>query len=261
MTLSLQYDPSGNVTQITDNLSNQGITTFTYDGDERVDNIAASYGGTAGPQIAITYDSGGQIASESRTIGGSGLEVITSFSYDAAERETTITNEDYTPGSGGSTTPLSTYVYSYDKASLVQTETDAEGTYTYTYDNADELTGVTENGSPVGTYSYDLNGNRTGTGYTTGTDNEVTASPGYTYTYDNAGNLIAETNTSTHVVTSFTYDYRNRLTEVTAGGTVIATYTYDALNRRIGIDDNKGRRRGPSTTVRIRMPTSTARGR
>ena len=26
--------------------------------------------------------------------------------------------------------------------------------------------------------------------------------------------------------TTYTYDYRNRLTEVTQGGTVIATYTY-----------------------------------
>src|SRR5579885_1268255 len=38
--------------------------------------------------------------------------------------------------------------------------------------------------------------------------------------------------------TAYTYDYRNRLTEVTQGGTVIATYTYDPLDRRIGIDDS-----------------------
>jgi RHS repeat-associated protein len=40
------------------------------------------------------------------------------------------------------------------------------------------------------------------------------------------------------VITTFTYDYHNRLTEVTQGGTVIATYTYDAVGRRIGFDDN-----------------------
>jgi RHS repeat-associated protein len=97
---------------------------------------------------------------------------------------------------------------------------------------------VTENGTPVGTYAYDSNGNRNSTGYTTGTDNEQTASPGYTYTYDNAGNMISDTNTSTHVTTTFTYDYRNRLTEVTTGGTVVATYTYNALNQRIGVKDS-----------------------
>ena len=93
-------------------------------------------------------------------------------------------------------------------------------------------------GSRTESYSYDLNGNRNSSGYTTGTDNEQTASPGYTYTYDSAGNLTAQTNTSTHVITSYTYDYRNRLTEVKVGGTIEATYTYDALDRRIGVDDS-----------------------
>ena len=39
-------------------------------------------------------------------------------------------------------------------------------------------------------------------------------------------------------MTTYTYDYRNRLTEVTVGGTIVATYTYDALDRRIGIKDS-----------------------
>jgi RHS repeat-associated protein len=41
-------------------------------------------------------------------------------------------------------------------------------------------------------------------------------------------------------ITTYTYDYRNSLTEVEQGGTVIATYTYNALNQRIGIDDSGG---------------------
>ena len=109
-----------------------------------------------------------------------------------------------------------------------------------------------------------LNGNRNTTGYTTGTGNELTASTGVTYTYDNEGNLNAQTNTSTHVTTSYTYDFRNRLTGVTVGGTVAATYTYDALDRRIGVKEG-GRRPGPSTTARpltpSLTPTSTALAR
>ena len=160
------------------------------------------------------------------------------MTYDAADRVVTITDGLYSlSGFSWTTTPLSTYTYSYDDADRVTSETDAEGTYTYAYDNANELTTVTENGTVVGSYSYDANGNRNSTGYTTGTDNEQTASPGYTYTYDNAGNMISDTNTSTHVTTTFTYDYRNRLTEVTTGGTVVATYTYNALNQRIGVQD------------------------
>src|SRR5262249_35358176 len=62
----------------------------------------------------------------------------------------------------------------------------------------------------------------------------LTASPGYTYTYDAEGNLTSQTNTSTHVVTTYSYDYRDRLTGVTVGGTATATFTYDGLDRRIG---------------------------
>ena len=58
----------------------------------------------------------------------------------------------------------------------------------------------------------------------------------YTYTYDNAGNMISANNGTS--ITTYTYDYRNRLTEVTTGGTVVATYTYNALNQRIGVKDS-----------------------
>jgi RHS repeat-associated protein len=47
------------------------------------------------------------------------------------------------------------------------------------------------------------------------------------------------TDTNNHTET-YTYDCRNRLTEVTQNGTVIASYTYDALNDRIGIHDSGG---------------------
>ena len=59
----------------------------------------------------------------------------------------------------------------------------SDGTYTYTYDNSDELTKVDKNGAQVESYSYDLNGNRTGTGYSTTVMNETLTSPGViTYT-------------------------------------------------------------------------------
>ena len=213
------------------------MTTLTYDLDERVSQIASAYGGTAGPQVAFNYDPASRMTSAAATIGGTGNSVNTSYSYDAAGRQTTITHQAVTTTSGGggtTTTPLATYVYSYDNADRVTSEKDAEGTASFTYDSANELTTVT--GSRSESYTYDLNGNRTGTGYSTTVMNETATSPGTTYTYDNAGNMISANNGSS--ITTYTYDYRNRLTDVTQGGTIIASYTYDALNRRIGIDDN-----------------------
>ena len=116
---------------------------------------------------------------------------------------------------------------------------DADGTYTYTYDNANELTNVDKSGTQVESYAYDANGNRTGTGYSTTVMNEIRTSPGLiTYTYDSAGNTISANSGGT--ITTYTYDYRNRLTGVKQGGTVIATYVYDALDRRIEIQDSGG---------------------
>ena len=118
-------------------------------------------------------------------------------------------------------------------------------TLTYGYTNNNQLTSVSHtNGSFSNeSFSWDANGNQTGTGYTTTTGNEQTASPGYTYTYDADGNMITATQTLTGDVWTYSYDFRNRMTEAvekTSGGTVLAqvTYTYDALDNRIGMDEN-----------------------
>ena len=92
-----------------------------YNADERMTQVATSYGGTAGPQVAFGYDSGGRLTSADRTIGGSGDSVNTSYGYDAGNRQTTITDSVHIPsgsGGGGTTTGLATYVYSYDNANL-----------------------------------------------------------------------------------------------------------------------------------------------
>ena len=241
VTLTYSYDQLGDETSVSDSLSSQGITTYAFDVAQRVTTITTSYGGTTGPEVTYTYDGANRMTNEFRTIGGTvsttsdGIGTV--YSYDSANRVVTIADNAWQRYlSGYSDTALVTYVYGYDSASRVTSELDKEGTATFTYDNANELTAV--GGSRTESYGYDLNGNRNTTGYTTGTENEQTASPGYTYTYDSEGNLTAQTNTSTHVITSYTYDFHNRLTEVKVGGTIEATYTYDALDRRIGIDDN-----------------------
>ena len=93
--------------------------------------------------------------------------------YDNANRVVSIVDYSHlaTTHSGYNNTPLVTYVYSYDDASRVTSEQDAEGTATFTYDNANELTAV--GGSRTESYSYDLNGNRKGTGYSTTVMNET----------------------------------------------------------------------------------------
>jgi RHS repeat-associated protein len=87
------------------------------------------------------------------------------------------------------------------------------------------------------TYSYDANGNRTNTGYSTSSDNRLTSDGIYTYTYDDEGNLKTRTKIGTNEVRTFTWDYRNRLVNVVdqVGATTTnnVSYTYDVMDRRI----------------------------
>jgi YD repeat-containing protein len=68
--------------------------------------------------------------------------------------------------------------------------------------------------------------------YTYNNSNELTAYPAYSWTYDNNGNTTSETVGSS--VTSFNWDFENRMTSVVlpgTGGTV--SFKYDPFGRRI----------------------------
>ena len=98
-------------------------------------------------------------------------------------------------------------------------------------------------------YTYDANGNRTssylhGTGYRTGTANQLQTDGTYNYAYDDEGNMVKKTEIATGQVTLFEYDHRNRMTRATiwssdpaSGGVILhqESYRYDALGRRIMI--------------------------
>jgi RHS repeat-associated protein len=58
------------------------------------------------------------------------------------------------------------------------------------------------------------------TSYTTGGNNEMTASPGMTYTHDNEGKLTSQTDTNAHMTTSFSYDFRDQMSVVSSGSVI-----------------------------------------
>jgi RHS repeat-associated protein len=247
VTLTYAYDADGDRTSMDDSLG--GLVSYTYDNRDELINetLSGSGSGTSPEAVKNTYDIAGNMIGQTRysNLAETTVVAVTSYTYDNANQMTGITDNN----SGGTT--LVSFGYTYDAAGLVSQETRhwASGastdTLTYGYTNNDQLTSVTHtNGSFSNeSFSYDANGNETGTGFTTTTGNEQTASPGYTYTYDANGNMITSTQTSTGDVWTYSYDFRNRMTgavEKTSGGTVLAqaTYTYDALDNRIGMDEN-----------------------
>ena len=245
MTLTYEYDADGNRTSMDDSLG--GLVSYTYDARDELTNETLSGTDISAMAVANTYDNAGNMTGQTRYSNTAETDVVatTSYTYDDAEQMTGITDKN----SGGTT--LVSYGYTYDAAGLVSQETRTwdsgsdTDTLDYTYTNNDQLTGVTHTNDAFAneSFSYDANGNETGTGYTTSTGNEQTASPGFTYTYDADGNMITSTQTSTGDVWTYSYNFRGLMTgavEKTSGGTVLAqvTYTYDALDNRIGMDEN-----------------------
>ena len=245
VTLTYDYDADGNRTAMDD--SEGGLVSFTYDARDELTNETLSGSGISAEAVKNAYDNAGNMTGQTRYSNTAETNVVatTSYTYDDAEQMTGITDKN----SGGTT--LVSYGYTYDPAGLVSAETrgwasgSSTDTLDYTYTNNDQLTGVTHtNGSFASeSFSYDANGNETGTGFTTSTGNEQTASPGYTYTYDANGNMITSTNTSTGDTWTYLYNFAGQMSgavEKNSDDTVISqtTYTNDALGNRIGMDEN-----------------------
>ncbi|MCX7386388.1 MAG: hypothetical protein NTX48_06945, partial [Planctomycetales bacterium] len=155
------------------------------------------------------------------------------YTYDMLARLTAL---DHKNASGGN---LANYTWTFDSDRRITNFTNTDGTSDYTYDTNDQVTVVDHSYQTDESYTYDANGNRTNTGYSTSTNNLVTSDGTYNYTYDNEGNRTARTKISDSTKVEYTWDYRNRLTDVvykTSGGTVTkkVQYQYDVFDRRIG---------------------------
>ena len=192
VTLTYEYDAYGNRTGMDDSLG--GLVSYTYNSRDELTNETLSGSGMSAMAVANTYDNAGNMTGQTRysNLAETTVVAATSYTYDNAELMTTITDKN------SSGTTLVSYGYTYDAAEPVSQETrtwasgSSTDTLTYGYTNNNQLTSVSHtNGSFSNeSFSYDANGNETGTGYTTSTGNEQTASPGYTYTYDADGNMI-----------------------------------------------------------------------
>jgi RHS repeat-associated protein len=238
LTTTYAYDPNGNVTQRLDSLG--GTTHYSFDGNGNLSSESFSGTGQSPMSALLTYTADNMLSSltryDSLTQSAANVVGTTMYSYDNADRVTAITTKSST------STTLAYYDYAYDAANRVTVLTTMSGgAETFTYDAASQLLTDHLNGSPTTTYSYDNNGNRNMSGYTTGTENETTNDGTYTYTYDNVGNMIEQAAATGGTVMYYTYNQKNQVTsiEVTSNGTTAVswtTFTYDALNRRVEQD-------------------------
>ena len=162
ITLTYSYDLNSNVIGVAD--SQGGLTTMTYNANNQVTSKTYEDSNTQ-LRVAYTYDLAGNLTGEARysDVAGTQYQGGTVYGYDGGQ----LTSILQTDASGNT---ISSYIYAYNLAGQLTSETDNGVTTVYAYDPRGELT---QAGSK--TYTYDLAGNETGTGYVIGTDNELLA--------------------------------------------------------------------------------------
>jgi RHS repeat-associated protein len=223
--LSYGYDGLNNRISLQDNFSAQGQITYSYNLVHNLTGLTFNVSGQQQAQISLSYDSKNRLSSISRSAPSLLFPLNTTIHWDADDR---ITEMEHPNGL--------TLTYMYDDAGRLLFSQDsgdsAHGTRTYTYDNNNQLTNVTGTGE---SHTYDLNGNRTDTGYVTTVANRLMSDGVYTYSYDDVGNVLVKA--APGDVTTFSWDYRNRMTEAVRtknGQTTDTVFTYDVWDRRIG---------------------------
>ena len=238
--LAVGYDHVGNETSLSATVAGTAdfLNNYTYDSDGELTQ-ATQQGQTGGNAVApklvnFAYNADGLYTTISRyaNLAATQLVATSTYGYNADGEIASLSHDK-----GG--TNVNAYTWTYDHAGRVTADSSSDGTDSYSYDSSGQETAATHSYATNENYSYDANGNRSNTGYTTGTNNEVTSDGTYDYSYDNEGNLIQKTDIATGAYTTYAYDYHNRLTDVqnyTSGGTLTfhEHYVYDIYDRLIG---------------------------
>ncbi len=248
--LTRTWDKISNRTGLSAKLVSGGTTindftnVYSFDNLNRIFQITQSALGGAGAhavadkRINLSYNGLGQLTFVSRyqNTSGSGPALRSIYGYDNANRLTSLTHRNLE--TGGGFTNLATYGMAWDAMDrLTSVNSLLDGTSTFQHDLRSQLTSADHAPArPDEAYSLDQNGNQNSSGYTTGPNNQLTASPGFTYLYDREGNRTRRTKTSDGSYQEYSWDHRNRLTRVTgksSSNAVLWTvdYAYDVFDR------------------------------
>ncbi|HEY5723948.1 MAG TPA: LysM peptidoglycan-binding domain-containing protein [Allosphingosinicella sp.] len=237
-----EYNVTGTLTRSTDALSN--VTTYGYNAfremTSRVDPLDSTNPAITASS-AFGYDRRGLLKSETRDSAG-GLQLLTSFGYDAFGRRTSETDP-----------ALELRKTAYDRIGRVVSRTDAANAVErFTYDARGNMLTSTDRTNKVTTYTYDrfnrkvtmttpegltITTIRNAHGERTDVTQTVMIVPGpapdvtttTTYGYDKNGNLKTVTDAAGQRVNN--YDKAGRLFEEIDGRGIKTSYSHDAANR------------------------------
>jgi RHS repeat-associated protein len=229
-TNSYTYDAASNRTGFTD--PEGGATSYAYDTLNRLSSLAppTTFGNGS---FGFSYDALSRRTQMTRPNG-----VTSNYTYDNLSRLLSVLHQ-----LGGST--IDGAAYAVDAVGNRTSKTDQLATVTtnYGYDAIYQLVQATQGANATESYTYDPAGNRLSSlgvsPYSYNSSNELASTPNALFTFDDNGNTVSKTESSG--TTQYTWDYENRLTQVTLpgnGGSV--TFKYDPDGRRIYKSSSSG---------------------
>lgn len=204
-----------------------GVTTYAYDELKRVTSLTNAHG----ESTTYTYDNQSRLVNKQLANGSKA-----NFTYDAAGRLLSLVNAT----SSGST--ISSYTYTYDNAGNRTSMTTPAGTHNYTYDDIYQLSQATHPASATENFTYDPVHNRLTSAdddnWTYDNNNRLISYGDFSYAYDSSGNMTTKTDSETSEVTTYQYDYENRLKRIDFADGSYSEYRYDPFGNRIKKDVN-----------------------
>lgn len=210
-----RYDLNSNLHTVTDAAGR--LTTYDYDGQNRLSRVTAPDGGTT----SYAYSNTGNLASLTDPRG-----VITYYAYNGFGEMVRVDSAD-----------TSTTSYGFDTGGRVTTMDTSKGTTSFGWDQSGRKTYRCMNGE-CHTYAYDE-----GT-YGKGRLTRFNDGTGQTnYTYNAAGYLIQQASDIYGLQkpsTTWTYDTVGRMTGMTYPNGFAVNYSYDAYGRLSAITSNLG---------------------
>lgn len=231
-TMSYEYDENGNLSERTDH--NGQVTNYTYDVLDRLTNVV--YAGSANyavyayddlsrltsaenqnGTVSTAYDNRGRVVSVTDVFGH-----VVEYAYDAAGNRIRLDLDSNTHTS-----------YAYDEANRLTTLTDEfSNDYTFAHDAVNRLITKTLPNDVVTTYTYDGMSRLTNLKHDNSSGTLFDNQYGY-----NSANQIDQIGDLTQT-RDFSYDFVDRLTDVSASSSPLESYAYDSVGNRTAYTHN-----------------------
>ncbi len=219
--------------------SNVMVNTYNYNPQTlRLESIRQTGSFASDKSVGFTYQAN-MLALDSITrSAGSQVVSTTTFGLDVRSQVNHIKHQS-------NSSVINEYTLTYNNNGLIDSVTDRYDRRVYSYDQLKQLSGVTHTDPDLSAevYAWDSDGNRIvsthqGTSVETDANNRIRTDGTFDYQYDDEGNRILATRRATGEQIRYTWDHRNRLTEVSyhkvsGEETAFVQYGYDAENRRV----------------------------